>query len=185
MVVHPREHANLTEDDPVIVDFGCGRNKHPNATLGIDGREDTEADIVHDLSTGVPLPTESVDKAFAFDVLEHISDGIVDFVTEVHRVLKPGAGFVVLVPHENEDPPETNPHHVRSFRQEWFWSWDPKRGEHVKWDNWTCVPFDVEETDRIFYDEFPQRFYKIRSREFTMTKIVECSRHPTVSYNQE
>ena len=161
----------------VIVDFGCGRNKHPDANIGIDGRSDTDADIVHDLSKGIPLGTETVDKAFAIDVLEHIGDGIVSFMEEVHRVLKPGADFVVQVP--VRDPPSKNPLHSRHLEPEWFYSWDPNRPEHDKWDNFTCVPFSSKSTGKKRHN---WKLWIVFSREYTLTKINDCNHHPIIKH---
>lgn len=173
---------HLEDLDTTIVDLGCGRNKHPEATVGVDSREDTDADIVTDITTGLPFETGSVERIYAFDVLEHISDGLVNLVREVHRVLKPGGEFVVRVPDSQADPPEKNPLHARSFHPEWFYSWDPNRSEHVKWDNFTCIPFSVEQTEKIYVGDFPQRYYRVQTREFTLEKQSDCESHPTVSH---
>jgi SAM-dependent methyltransferase len=179
----PRDWVGIAHDTPVIVDLGCGRNPHPDSNVRIDNREDTDANIVHDLEEGIPFHNSSVDTFYAFDVLEHISQGLVDLMSEIHRTLRPGGSFVARVPHESNDPPSMNPLHSRSFRPEWFYSWDPNRVEHSKWDNFTCIPFEVELTQNIKYDTFPFKYYKILTREFTMKKISHCSRHPTIQHD--
>lgn len=49
---------------------------------------------------GIPLPDDSVDGAYASHILEHIpaGDERIKAMNEVHRVLKPGAQFEIIVP---------------------------------------------------------------------------------------
>lgn len=49
---------------------------------------------------GIPLPDDSVDAAYASHVFEHIPQGQprIDALNEVHRVLRPGAPFEIIVP---------------------------------------------------------------------------------------
>lgn len=104
----------------MILDLGCGRNKHPGA-IGIDISADSDADYVLDLGFAkLPFDNNTVDGAYCIHAIEHIPfwvymfEGvlyrpIIHFLREVHRVLKPGAEFYILtVPYPDprcfEDP---------------------------------------------------------------------------------
>lgn len=50
-----------------------------------------------DLHGGLPLADRSVDLAYSVEVLEHLEDQFM-FFREVHRVLRPGARFVLTTP---------------------------------------------------------------------------------------
>ena len=127
-----------------IIDLGCGKNIHPDADIGIDTRKGTDADIIADLTNErLPIEQNSVSKVYAIDVLEHIPEGIISVIEEVHRILQIGGVFIIKVPGRHYDPPSRNPHHSRSFDSQWFYSWDPSRHEHSKWNNFTCCACDV------------------------------------------
>jgi len=159
--------------DTVVVDFGCGNNKLQQANIGIDIRPETDADIVVDaISTGLPFNDNSIDCIYCYDVLEHIGEGIVDLIEDFHRVLKLEGQIIAKIP--MMDPPSQNPLHRRTFDPEWFYSWDPSRTEHNKWDNFQCVPFNVTQSD---HKRWWRRPWRIVWREFTMEKINSCPDH--------
>lgn len=57
------------------------------------------ADINWDLKNGIPLPDNSVNEVYCSHLLEHIPyTGLIKFLLEINRVLKPGGLFKVAVP---------------------------------------------------------------------------------------
>lgn len=75
--------------------------------------------VIRGDATALPVATGSLDLVMAFDVLEHLVDDDA-CVREVHRVLRPGAPFLVAVP---VDPRLWSEHdvavgHVRRYRRE-------------------------------------------------------------------
>ena len=84
----------------VKIDIGCGPNK-AEGFVGLDSREFPGVD--HVVRVGVdPLPFEdsSVDEARASHFVEHLTgEQRIQFVNELHRVLKPGAKAQIIVPH--------------------------------------------------------------------------------------
>lgn len=84
----------------VRLDLGCGQNKM-EGFKGCDKAPAVGVDYVFDLVGEEPWPfdDESVDEARAIHVFEHF-DGLerVRFMNELYRILKPGAGCVILVP---------------------------------------------------------------------------------------
>jgi len=60
--------------------------------------------VVHDLRTGIPAETGTVDAVYHSHVLEHIDRGDVPtFLKEVHRVLRPGGIHRIVVPDFGRD----------------------------------------------------------------------------------
>lgn len=101
----------------INLDIGGGYNPHPGY-VNMDMMDIPEVDIVWDIETFPwPLKDESVNRAIASHVLEHINPhkGIfIKVMDELWRVLKPGAQFAFVVPHGEspgyiQDPTHCNP----------------------------------------------------------------------------
>jgi predicted SAM-dependent methyltransferase len=112
--------------DGLCVDIGCGRNKVPGC-LGIDIADDVGADIVCDITKGIPLPDNSVDELHCSHVLEHLWN-CDPALLEMARICKPGASLFFRVPDVHHDS-----YHCPTHCQPWsrYW-WE----EH-------CTLFDV------------------------------------------
>lgn len=81
-----------------ILHIGPGANKLMGA-YGVDILQMPSVDLVHDLDRFPwPLESESYDLVFAQSVFEHLRDQVAA-VKEIHRVLKPGGRFLVMVPY--------------------------------------------------------------------------------------
>ncbi len=110
--------AQLIKDKSGIqLDIGCGSNKQPGY-VGIDLLKLPGVDIVHDIEEiPWPLPDESVIRAIASHVLEHINPhkGVfINVMNEIWRVVKPRGQFAFVVPHGEspgfiQDPTHCNP----------------------------------------------------------------------------
>lgn len=97
--------VQVAETQPLRLDLGCGPHPQPGF-LGVDALSfDGKVDCVVDLAAGHwPWPDNSIDEARASHFLEHLTnlDGKwerVTFFNELHRVLKPGAGCMITIPH--------------------------------------------------------------------------------------
>lgn len=66
----------------------------------------------------IGFESNSFDFVIAFQVIEHIRDDV-EFVKEVHRVLKPGGRFIVSTPNASMSLTR-NPWHVREYRIDEF-----------------------------------------------------------------
>jgi len=93
-----------------ILDVGCGRNKTPGA-IGMDANPKTHADVIHDLGN-VPYPfgDDEFDEIVSFHVIEHVPD-VMAFVTELHRIAKPGGRIKIVAPHYSNPDWATDPTH--------------------------------------------------------------------------
>lgn len=81
--------------------------------VNVDREQAAEPDQVWDLErTPWPWMSGTVDEIAATHVLEHIAN-FRGFVTECHRLLRPGGLFAVTVPHPNGDAFWGDPTHVR------------------------------------------------------------------------
>lgn len=120
----------------VKIDLACGDNKK-EGYKGVDIVETSSTDIVHDL-TQYPWPfeDESVDEVHCSHYVEHIPhelnngdnrDGLIQFMDELHRVMKPGAKATIIAPYYKSERAFGDPTHRRYigdlsfpyFNKEW------------------------------------------------------------------
>ena len=93
-----------------ILDVGCGWNKTPGAT-GMDSNPKTHADVIHDLGDiPYPFPGNQFDEIICRHVAEHVPD-VMSFVTEIHRIAKPGGRIKIVAPHYSNPDWATDPTH--------------------------------------------------------------------------
>lgn len=106
------EYAESFVKGKKVADIGCGTGygtvhlaQFAEAATGVDYSAETlegsrkeyatvtNLSFVHGKVPPVPLETESMDVVTAFQFIEHIPDPV-DFIRDVHRVLKPGGVFL-------------------------------------------------------------------------------------------
>jgi len=106
----------------MILDVGCGRNKHPGA-IGLDRNPDTDADVICDLDRfPYPFRDSLFDEIRLIHVIEHVSN-VIGTLEEVHRLARPGARIRIETPHYTDfssfcDP--THRWHLNSFSFRYF-----------------------------------------------------------------
>lgn len=104
------------------LDIACGNNKKEGFT-GVDIMETQSVDIVHDL-TKYPWPFEdnSVDEIHCSHYIEHVPhviegedkrDGLIQFMDEIYRILKPGCKATLIAPYYKSERAFGDPTHVR------------------------------------------------------------------------
>lgn len=104
---------------------GCGTSRLPGF-VGIDRVPGPAVDVVLDLEREpLPYPDESVDEVACYEVLEHLGDGFVFALNELHRVLKSSGVLHGKVPRcEGKNKPGPNafsdPTHKRVITLETF-----------------------------------------------------------------
>jgi SAM-dependent methyltransferase len=109
-----------------VLDVGCGRNKHPGA-IGLDSNPRTDADVIHDLGvTPYPFPDNEFDEVIGRHVIEHVPD-VMAFVSELHRVTKPGGRIKIVTPHYSNPDWPTDPTHRNHFNSYSFTCFMPDR----------------------------------------------------------
>ncbi len=96
------------------LNLGSGRKYDPNA-INLDVTPDTNPDVVHNLDQFPwPFPDGRFDYLEMRDVLEHLSD-TVRVMEEIHRVCRPGATVLIIVPHFSSNGAYADPTHKRFF----------------------------------------------------------------------
>lgn len=103
---------------PLILDIGCGANKHPGS-LGVDRRRISGVDVVCDFENGMPFRTGSVSTVYLHHVVEHIHD-LVAFMEELYRICLPGAKLHIRTPYYASREAFVDPTHVRYITEATF-----------------------------------------------------------------
>ena len=84
--------------------------------INLDVQRHVGAEIVFDLDKcavqRLPLADDSIDGMFMCHVFEHIDDTL-SLMQELHRIAKPGAKFVIRLPHGASDDAFEDPTHKR------------------------------------------------------------------------
>lgn len=121
------------EQKPLRVNLACGQTKE-EGWVGVDIVKCPGVDVVHDLNRFPwPFKSDSVDEVFVSHYVEHIpldtpkGDGLILFMEELYRILKPGAKAKILAPYYNSIRCWQDPTHRRAiseatflyFNQEW------------------------------------------------------------------
>lgn len=97
-----------------VLDFGCGRAKHPGA-IGADLNRRSAADVIADLNRlPYPFRTDSFDLVVCKDVLEHL-DNFIGVVEEICRITRPGGKIYVHAPFASSPDLYADPTHRRGF----------------------------------------------------------------------
>ena len=113
--------------DLVRVNLACGQTKE-DGWIGVDLVACPGVDVVHDLNA-FPWPFDdcSVDEAFVSHYVEHIplearggGDGLIAFMNELYRVLKPGAKCTIVAPYYTSIRCWQDPTHRRAISEATF-----------------------------------------------------------------
>jgi predicted SAM-dependent methyltransferase len=104
----------------LVLGAGIDWPKQPNQTL-VDILPVEGIDLVTDLNEPWPIPSNSYESIIAIHLIEHLKD-LLHFMSEAHRVLKPGGTLYIETPIAGEDPDLefADPTHVRCYRPHTF-----------------------------------------------------------------
>ncbi|TFZ04205.1 class I SAM-dependent methyltransferase [Ramlibacter rhizophilus] len=90
-----------------VYDFGCGTMPYEADILeraeeyvGVDWSNTlhgTRCELVADLNSPLPIPSESADAIVSFEVLEHLCEPL-NMLREANRILRPGGVILITVP---------------------------------------------------------------------------------------
>ena len=112
----------MTEKE-LKVNIGCGRLIVPGY-VGVDMFPSPAVGVLHDLTKHPwPFDDNSVDHLITWHCLEHLpGTSMTDAITEIHRILKPGAEAYIKVPY-GVKPSIFNPFHHHFFDEHSFDGW--------------------------------------------------------------
>lgn len=93
MIINKEAHEKSLE-------IGCGKHKVFHDSIGIDKSPYSNADIIRDVTRGLPFSDNIFDIVVAVEVIEHIEryDDLIFLFNEIHRVLKNNGRFVFTTP---------------------------------------------------------------------------------------
>jgi len=112
------------------IDLGCGKSKRGEDYIGVDIVKLEGVDVVHDLNTFPwPFENESVDEIHTSHYVEHVPydvngdgrDGLIQFMDECYRILKPGGKLIIQVPYGSSIRAFQDPTHRRFLFKESFY----------------------------------------------------------------
>lgn len=93
-----KAEAALLEPKAKRLNLGCGLRRK-EGWINLDSSQLVGADIIRDVTTGLPFDDHSIDEIEGLDFLEHLPRSSLIFVlNECHRVLRPGGQAVFEVP---------------------------------------------------------------------------------------
>lgn len=132
-----------------ILDVGCGVNKTEGA-IGLDNNPRTGADVIHDLGD-IPYPfaDNEFDEVVSNHVVEHVPD-VIAFITELHRITRPGGRIKLLCPHY------TNPD----------WANDPTHRNHIN-----SYTFNTFIEGRAVFDFYTEVQLRLVSRHVSLLSL--------------
>jgi SAM-dependent methyltransferase len=135
---------------PVVIDLGGGFDPADGA-INLERHGHYAADIEIDLELEqLPFEDNSVDRAHATHVLEHIRN-LIPLMNDVHRVLKPAGWFIIEVPLFPSVGAMKDPTHVRYFVPESFdyfdRAWDYERKPDYGIQTWWVDTLVTDNTD--------------------------------------
>jgi predicted SAM-dependent methyltransferase len=88
----------LEKSSPLRLIFGCGTTRYPGWT-GVDCFRNPSVDLLLDLRRPLPFHDASVEYCYSEHFLEHLHPPeALAHLREVHRVLKPGGVYRIVVP---------------------------------------------------------------------------------------
>jgi ubiquinone/menaquinone biosynthesis C-methylase UbiE len=105
---------------PRVLDVACGPNKRMGA-VGFDLFPVPGIDLVANFDgPHLPFRDDSFDEVYASHVVEH-AGSVVSFLSEIHRVARPGALVHIVTPHYSGHGSWSDPTHRWHLNTRKFW----------------------------------------------------------------
>lgn len=143
------------------IDLGGGFN----SPVGYKSIDLANADIIADLSKGIPLPDNSVGVVRAHDFLEHIADKQF-MMSEIYRVLVDGGMALISVPSTDGRGAFQDPTHISYWNENSFWYWTRKElAQYIRNDSVKFQEFRLETI-------FPSDFHKQNNISYTVANLA-------------
>jgi SAM-dependent methyltransferase len=107
----------------------------------------------------LPFPDNSIESVISHHALEHIGPGFMRVMDEVHRILKPGGLFRIIVPAYPSHAAVADPTHVRYFCE-------------GTWHTWVGMPDGPKYTDG-FAEPYTQATFILEDIDMTGLPFLE------------
>lgn len=78
------------------LNLGCGKNKK-EGYINVDRLPEVSPDMTADLNEPLPWKNNSIDEIYCWNTMEHLENPV-QFISECHRILKPGCKMIFRVP---------------------------------------------------------------------------------------
>ncbi len=137
-----RSSPKSVEPQIVRVNLACGQTKQ-EGWIGVDIAKCPGVDVVHDLNKFPwPFKSDSVDEVLVSHYVEHIpldtpkGDGLILFMNELHRILKPGGKATILAPYYSSMRCWQDPTHRRAISEATFLYFNQGWREQNKLDHY-------------------------------------------------
>jgi SAM-dependent methyltransferase len=102
-----------------ILDFGCGRHRHPDS-VGVDINPNSDADVIANLdASSYPFATDSFDLVYCDGIIEHLTN-VIRVMEEIHRIARPHAQVIIITPYFTSMDAYTDPTHKHYFSARTF-----------------------------------------------------------------
>jgi SAM-dependent methyltransferase len=136
----------------IVLDIGCGMGRRKN-TIGLDITPTEQTDYVVDFERSRwPFFDRSVEKIFAYNMLEHLSaEGLLLTLTEAWRVLKDGAEIEIIVPNAGHEVDFGDPTHKTHFNKRtfaYFTKSKPKYHSYMPDHPWKILELTIKQDDK-------------------------------------
>lgn len=134
-----RQGSSAYDNVDFHVDLGCGTTK--KGRIGVDRFEAPGVDVVCDLEKAqLPFADSSIYSIITHHCLEHIGEGFVPLMQEIHRVLVADGLLRVIVPLFPSTTAVSDPDHKRYFMADSFKTFDVD-DEGRSWMESFSVPY--------------------------------------------
>jgi SAM-dependent methyltransferase len=132
------------------LNLGCGKD-YKRGYTNMDANPDIGVDMCHDALEGLPFRDNTIDEVYTSHFLEHIPQvQLFALLDEIYRVCKPGARFVVIVPHYSTAAAHTPVHHT-TWGSESFKTCESGFGKNHNEERYTRLRVHVERVRLYFW----------------------------------
>lgn len=136
----------------MLVELGGGDSPREPRAINVDKREYDSVNLVADIENGIPIEDNTINRVYAYHILEHIVD-LPHVLDEIHRILIPNGLLIGKVPHFRDAQAYHDPTHRQFFSCKTFDYWDRTQGygKHFGYFNTEYKVLNVHRVRRVCF----------------------------------